>query len=552
VLTLCEARGLNPAMLEWHYRSRDPSLISVSNAEFYEHRLILPPSPMQNDPEYGLAFRRVAGVYSSRSRGGGRPGTNRIEAEEVAKAVAEHARTRPDLSLGVVAFSKAQADMLTEVLELARRQDEVLDDFLREGRAEDLFVKNIENVQGDERDVILISVGYGPSEPNGRLASMSFGPVNGEGGERRLNVLFSRARTRCLVFCSFDPNDIDTSRTSRDGPRVLKRFLEFARSGQLAQPEATGAPADSPFEEDVAEVIRNLGYPCDHQVGAAGFRIDLGVRHPEQPGRYVLAVECDGAAYHSALWARERDRLRQDVLEGLGWRFHRVWSTDWFHRRAAEIDRLRAALEAAVLAEGPDYAGANRDGVLTVAEPARDDPAPETVLPPPPELTAPVYETSSFKVSVSSEPHEAPIPLLADLVTRIVQAEGPVHRDLVARRVAEAFGKGRTGKRIRDASDRALERAMLTGGILPEGEFVMTPVQKADPPVRDRSAEGAPTSAAQLPPVEIRAAAARVVAESGEMERDELVVATARLLGFARVGTELRGVIDAALPEENA
>jgi superfamily I DNA and/or RNA helicase len=159
VLTLCEARGLNVAQLEWHYRSRDPSLITVNNAEFYEHRLILPPSPVQNDPDYGLAFRRVPGVYSSRSRGGGRPGTNRIEADAVARAVAEHARSRPDLSLGVVAFSKAQSDMLTEVLEIARREDEILDAFLRDGRSEDVFVKNIENVQGDERDVILISVG---------------------------------------------------------------------------------------------------------------------------------------------------------------------------------------------------------------------------------------------------------------------------------------------------------------------------------------------------------------------------------------------------------
>jgi len=552
VLTLCEARGLNPAMLEWHYRSRDPSLITVNNAEFYEHRLILPPSPVQNDPDYGLAFRRVPGVYSSRSRGGGRPGTNRIEAEAVATAVAEHARTRPDLSLGVVAFSKAQSDMLTEVLEIARRDNEILDAFLREGRAEDVFVKNIENVQGDERDVILISVGYGPSEPNGRLSSMSFGPVNGEGGERRLNVLFSRARTRCLVFCSFDPNDIDTARTSRDGPRVLKRFLEFARSGQLAQPEVTGAPADSPFEEDVASVIRNLGYPCDHQVGAAGFRIDLGVRHPDQPGRYILAVECDGATYHSALWARERDRLRRDVLEGLGWQFHRVWSTDWFHRRHAEVDRLRAALEAAALAEGPDYTGANSDGLLPVALEADVAPAPQTVLPPPPELSAQAYLSSSFTVKVSFEPHEAPLPLLTDLVTRIVQAEGPIHRDLVARRVAVAFGKLKTGKRIQEASDRALERAMRVGGMILDGEFVMTPAQCEGPPVRDRSTNGAPTSAAQLPPVEIRAAAARVVAESGHMDRDELVVAAARLLGFARVGTELRGVIHAALPEETS
>ena len=547
VLTLCEARGLNPAMLEWHYRSRDPSLITVNNAEFYEHRLILPPSPVQNDPDYGLAFRRVPGVYSSRSRGGGRPGTNRIEAEAVARAVAEHARTRPDLSLGVVAFSKAQSDMLTEVLEIARREDEILDAFLREGRAEDVFVKNIENVQGDERDVILISVGYGPHEPNARLASMSFGPVNGEGGERRLNVLFSRARTRCLVFCSFDPNDIDTARTSRDGPRVLKRFLEFARSGQLAQPEATGAPADSPFEEDVACMIRNMGYPCDHQVGAAGFKIDLGVRHPDQPGRYILAVECDGAAYHSALWARERDRLRQDVLEGLGWRFHRVWSTDWFHRRHTEIDRLRASLEEAGHAEGPHYSGANRDGLLPVDEEAEASPATETVLPPPPELTAPAYEASSFKVRVSFEPHEAPLHLLSDLVTKVVQTEGPIHRDLIARRVAEAFGKARTGKRIREASDRALAHATRSDGVVADKEFAMTKAQQDEPPVRDRSAPDAPGTAGHLPPIEIRAAAARVVAESGEMPREELIVATARLLGFARVGVELRGVIDGTL-----
>ena len=451
------------------------------------------------------------------------------------------------MSLGVAAFSKAQSDMLTEVLEIARREDEILDAFLREGRAEDVFVKNIENVQGDERDVILISVGYGPTEPNGRLASMSFGPVNSEGGERRLNVLFSRARTRCIVFCSFDPNDIDTSRTSRDGPRVLKRFLEFARSGQLAQPEASGAPADSPFEEDVASVIRNMGYLCDQQVGAAGFRIDLGVRQPDQPGRYILAVECDGSAYHSALWARERDRLRQDVLEGLGWQFHRVWSTDWFHRRHAEIDRLRAALEEAAHADGPHYTGANRAGLQPVEERAEAAPASETVLPPPPELSAPAYEVSSFTVKASFEPHEAPLHLLSDLVTKIVQTEGPIHRDLIARRVAEAFGKARTGRRIREASDRALTSATRSGGIVADKEFAMTKAQQDDPPVRDRTAPDAPGTAGHLPPVEISAAASRVVAESGEMPREELIVATARLLGFARVGAELRGVIDGAL-----
>ena len=549
VLTLCEARGLNPAMLEWHYRSRDPSLIMVNNAEFYDHRLILPPSPVQNDPEYGLAFQRVPGVYTSRSRGSGRPGTNRIEAEAVAKAVAEHARNRPDLSLGVVAFSKAQSDMLTEVFEVARRQDEILDDFLREGRAEDVFVKNIENVQGDERDVILISVGYGPAEPDGRLTSMSFGPVNGEGGERRLNVLFSRARARCIVFCSFDPNDIDTSRTSRDGPRVLKRFLEFARSGQIAQPQATGELPDSPLESDVANVIKGLGYPCDYQVGAAGFRIDLGVRHPDQPGRYILAVECDGATYHSALWARERDRLRQDVLEGLGWRFHRIWSTDWFHRRGAEIDRLKAALETAANASGPESSGANAGGLAAPVEEAVTDNSPTAILPPPPEHFAPAYELSNANVNMDVEPHDAPINVLVDLVNKIVNDEGPIHRALIARRVASAFGKSRTGGRIQDASNQALNRAAKTTGLIMDGDFAMTDAQRDDCPVRDRSGEGAPTKADLIPPLEIRAAAAQVIAESGEMSREDLVVSIARTLGFAKTGRELQSYIEKALPK---
>ena len=243
ILTACEARGLNSGLLAWHYRSRDPSLIVVNNTEFYDDRLVLPPSPVEQEGEYGLVFTHAEGVYSSKSRGGGRPGTNRIEAEAVVERLAEHARKYPEFSVGVVAFSKTQSDMVTEVLENKRREDSKLDAFLREDKVENAFVKNIENVQGDERDVILVTVGYGPHEPGGRLASMNFGPVNGDGGERRLNVLFSRARFRCEVFCSFDPGDIDLSRTSsgRQGPRVLKRFLDYAHSKRLGPSPANGS-----------------------------------------------------------------------------------------------------------------------------------------------------------------------------------------------------------------------------------------------------------------------------------------------------------------------
>ena len=542
ILSLCEARGLRSRMLEWHYRSRDPSLIRVSNAEFYGDNLVLPPSPLQLDPNYGMKFRRVPGVYARGKTTSARAGTNKIEAQHVVKAVAEHAHKSPDLSLGVVAFSKAQSDTLTEALEYERRRDAVLDAFLREGRAEDVFVKNIENVQGDERDVILISVGYGPQEPNGRLTTMSFGPVNGEGGERRLNVLFSRARVRCEIFASFDPGDIDPSRTSRLGPRVLKRFLDFAKTGIIEEQVATGLEADSPFEDDVARVIRDLGYEADPQVGTAGFRIDIGVRHPDRPGQYIVAVECDGAAYHAALWARERDRLRQDVLEGLGWRFHRIWSTDWFHRRDHEIRRLAEALLAAkeFASGGIVVRGANTGGMLQVVDEEQNSRGPIEIghL----ELTAAPYQRADLSVRSTVEPHEAPQGQIGDLIIRIVEIEGPIHVDEIARRIAAAFGKLKAGSRIVDATSRALNAVQRRSDnrLKKVGEFVMTLDQAAASPVRDRKEEaGGVLKAEYLPPMEISAAVARISAESGIMPPEEMTKAVARLLGFRRVGPDL-------------
>ncbi|MGR3481982.1 DUF3320 domain-containing protein [Salipiger marinus] len=550
ILSLCEARGLRQRMLEWHYRSRDPSLIRVSNAEFYNDSLVLPPSPLQLDPDYGLKFRRVSGVYARGGSGLGRQGTNRIEAEEVVRAMADHARRWPDLSLGVVAFSKTQADMLTEVLELQRRADPVLDAFLREGKSEDVFVKNIENVQGDERDVILISVGYGPQEPDGRLASMSFGPVNGEGGERRLNVLFSRARVRCEVFASFDPGDIDPTRVRRDGPRVLKRFLDYAKTGIMDVRTPTGLEPDSPFEEDVASVIRDLGFVADAQVGSAGFRIDIGVRHKDRPGQYLVAVECDGATYHSALWARERDRLRQDILENLGWRFHRIWSTDWFHHRTREIARLKAALLAAhaAMEQGIRVQGANQAAVPQLPDlPAEVAPAAGPAAEPGPKM--PAYVRADLVVRAGVDPHEAPVTHLADLVVQIVSLEGPVHRDEIARRISAAFGRARVGSRISEATGHAIGVALRQEPqLLRDGDFLMTEAQAGDPPVRDRSEEtGSLLKAAYLPPVEIAAAARLVRQDSGDVSEDEMIRAVARLLGFQRVGSDLSAVISAAL-----
>ena len=283
------------------------------------------------------------------------------------------------------------------------------------------------------------------------------------------------------------------------------------------------------------------------QVGSAGFRIDLGVRHPERAGRYILAVECDGATYHSSLWARERDRLRQDVLEGMGWRFHRIWSTDWFHRRSDERDRLRQSLEQARAAEGPSYGGCNATlPVVPSTESIGDTPTTESNSIPEPTLSAPPYRRAQIQFHGSEAPHEIPIQRLSGLVARIVEVEGPIHEEEVSRRIATAFGLARAGPRIRKVVQDAI--SAKDGVILMDGRFCMSIDQQRNPPVRDRSMENSPTTRAEyLPPIEIRAAASMVERESGQMSRDELISATARLLGFARTGQDVRARIRAAL-----
>jgi very-short-patch-repair endonuclease len=529
ILTLCEARGLSSRMLRWHYRSRHPSLIEVSNTEFYGSNLFLPPAPAAERSSEGFLLRRVQGAYD---RGGKR--TNAVEAQAIIDAVAKHAAETPDLSLGVVTFSTAQRDIVSDFLDERRRTDPVLDTFLESGN-EEVFVKNLENVQGDERDVILVSVGYGPRQAGARLDSMAFGPVSSEGGERRLNVLFTRARCRCEVFVSFDSGDINLERARGEGPRVLKRFLAYAETGILDQPIASGADHDSLFEEDVAQVIRSCGYLVDAQVGSAGFKIDLAARDPESPGRYILAIECDGSAYHSALWARERDRLRQEVLENMGWQFHRIWSTDWFYRRETEIERLQKALENA---KGPRPPRKESISVMEVASELSQSIMSDRESSP--------YRLADFSISRKTEPHESPINSMADIVGRIVEIEGPIHEEEVARRVASLWGKDRTGSRIAEATRAALQyRRRLFSAIHEHEDFWFTTGQRENCPIRDRSAAIASLQRADmLPPLEISAAAIRVMKENGAISRHEIAVAITRLLGFQRTGPDLRVKID--------
>ncbi|MCO7223569.1 DUF4011 domain-containing protein [Pleionea sp. CnH1-48] len=339
ILAMMESRGVTQKMLRWHYRSMHDSLIRTSNHLFYQDQLLVFPSPGLHPHAKGLNFEKVEEGYYD--RGGSR--TNLKEAETIAERIIQHAKQTPELSLGVVAFSSAQRDAIILQLEKLRRSNIETEAFFQHKNSDEFFVKNLENVQGDERDVIFISVGYGRTQA-GNL-SQNFGPVNQQGGERRLNVLITRARMAMTVFANFTADELKTTATSPAGVKALKTFLTYAETRQLPIVQETGKELDSPFEQEVKHAIEQLGYEVEPQLGSAGYYIDLAVRDPNKPGRYLLAVECDGASYHSSATARERDRLRQGVLEGLGWRFHRVWSTDWFRHQASCIERLHESIK---------------------------------------------------------------------------------------------------------------------------------------------------------------------------------------------------------------
>ncbi|MCG3179257.1 MAG: hypothetical protein BIFFINMI_01591 [Phycisphaerae bacterium] len=542
ILGLCASQSMAQRMLRWHYRSRHHSLIAVSNREFYENRLYVIPSPTDGGDRMGLKFHHQAdGVFDR-----GRSATNRVEARAVARAVMDHARRCGDLTLGVGAFSIGQRDAILDELERLRREGPDPHEFFSPSRPEPFFVKNLETIQGDERDVIFISIGYGRDDAG--AMSMNFGPLSADGGERRLNVLITRARQRCEVFSSITDDDIDLSRATGRGPLVLKTFLAYARTGRLdATAGPSGRDADSPFELEVAEALRAQGHEVHYQVGVAGFFIDLAVVDPRQPGRYLLGIECDGASYHSARSARDRDRLRQEVLEDRGWILHRIWSTDWFHRPVEQLAKALAAIERA----RAELAARDADDRLDeTAEPSDAPVDPATIARDPADDDAPSgIAAAPYRVARLSVPRELPIhklsaARLAGIVARIVAVEGPVHEEEVARRTAALWGQHRSGSRVADAIRAALALGVEQGKLRADGPFY-SPADRQQAPIRNRAGVEPATlrRVEMLPPAEIAAAVETLVSANMGIGETEVATHVARLLGFGAAGANLRGAI---------
>jgi very-short-patch-repair endonuclease len=492
--------------LRWHYRSRHLSLIEPSNALFYNHRLFLFPNPEPPSETLGLSLHKVSSAYD---RGASR--TNREEARAVVAAAADHVRNHSDESLMIVAFSQAQQQAIQDELDVAASRDPAFLAFAEKHPLERLDVKNLENVQGDERDAVFISIGYGRDASG--YVSMSFGPLNAEGGERRLNVLITRARVRCEVFTNLTADDIKVEPGSKEGLVALKEFLQYAETGKMDVARSTGRETMSPFEDAVIAALTAKGYEAEPQVGCGGFFIDIGVRDPERPGSFVLGIECDGAQYHSARTARDRDKLRQAVLEDRGWTIHRIWSTNWFSDPKRELERVEEAIK----------------GSKPLTQSASPLVPEEIVI----ESTHAnkIQPYSLAEIQITEELTPATI---AAAIMDVLRREGPIHSEELTRRIREAAGIPRVTNAF-----RALMNHALAGlpAVSRKGEFLRI----SDQPIvaRDRSGVAAVRKIDLVSDWEIETCLREVVAEAFKISLSEASNLTAERLGFARVTPQM-------------
>lgn len=531
ILHLCKGR-FPSKMLRWHYRSKHESLIAVSNQEFYENRLFIYPSAIDKADHSGLSFVHLPEAIYDR----GKSSVNRKEAKIVAEAALKHYREFPDRSLGIGTFNIKQQEAILEEIELQLRLNPEMENHFSSDKAEHFFVKNLETIQGDERDVIFLSIGYGFDE--GRKLSRNFGPLNQEGGHRRLNVLITRAREKCVVFSNFRAIDLPLDENAPFGLRALKVFLDYAETRNLRSATTSREDTDSPFEDAVYEFLTDKGHEVRKQVGCASFRVDLAVVDEKYPGRYLVGVECDGAKYHNSPVARDRDRLRQQILEGLGWQIHRIWSTDWYRNRKEVEKRLLEAIEQLKKTERDFGARSKKETVDSKPEePVQDSQLrnqKEKVEEP---EKAPLYQIcKSLASTYSGDLHEQTPAKLAEAVTKVVEVEGPVHFDEVVRRIRTLWGLKRSGGRIEEAIRRGVECAEEKGSVKNKKDFLWPSI---DRPLNVRRREEDPLPKIELIcDEEIGEAAKWVLKQQFATTLDDLVIEASRVLGLQATRSE--------------
>ncbi|MBD5461193.1 MAG: DUF3320 domain-containing protein, partial [Lachnospiraceae bacterium] len=533
ILDDCLALNMPQTHLLWHYRSRHESLIAFSNSRFYENRLLTFPSV--NDRESRVSLVHVEGVFER-----GKTRTNRAEAEAVVAELARrcHDESLSRMSAGVVTFNAPQQNLIEDLLGEACKSDPELEKWAFDS-AEPVFIKNLENVQGDERDVILFSVGYGPDE-NGRVY-MNFGPLNRDGGWRRLNVAVSRARCEMTVYSTLCAEQIDPARTSAEGVLALRAFLEYAQRHKLTIDENAAGNYKNPnggIASALGAALRENGYETDLSVGQSGYRVDIGVIDPKDPGKYILGILLDGPVYGTAKTTRDREIAQISVLEGLGWSVLRIWSMDWWDNSTKVIGRVLARLEEIQSGQMTGEEETEENGVRGAergaAEPGRS--------------SAPVYAAAKLNaVTLPAEDFVHPNNQkdIRRKIQQVIDREAPVSEGTLIRRVVQSYGITRSGSRIQSCMDSVLT-SMKLKTTMQDGQRIFWS-QTQDPDTyltfRVNGEEENRRDIRDVPVQEISGAAYRVLYEQGGMQGEDLIRETAKMLGYARLGGNVSAAV---------
>lgn len=533
VLDDCLALMMPQRHLLWHYRSRHESLIAYSNAKYYDNKLLTFPSP--DDLVSEVTHVQCDGFYD-------RSGTkqNDAEAKEIVNEIIRRLRDEKlrHESIGVVTFSVVQQNLIDDMLNDAFSADPHLEELASE-LPEPIFIKNLENVQGDERDIILFSICYGPDK-DGRV-SMNFGPVNRDGGWRRLNVAISRSRKKMIVFSTIRPEQIDLSRTRSEGVAGLKGFLEYAVRGKnaLNPTSAQTLASESGFVNLVAEEIEKLGYKTKCNIGASEYKIDIGIIDPENEGEYILGVMCDGKQHFENSTARDRHVLQPSVLRGLGWQIFTVYILDWLDDKKKIINKLKVAIEQAFADQEPDP-----EPIVLKVEPVFEEAEPMQE-----KNETSTYAAFTPSVLGNSEDFysEEAVKKIKLVLSNAIEMESPISKKMLYKKVLNAWGMSRGGAKI----DRRIEEQLGVLNVIATSSSYNTFIWKAGQMPSEYTEFRVPQSDEQkraiddIAPQEIANAIVYVIKHQFGLERQDLIRETAKLFGYTRLG----GVIEAAVDE---
>lgn len=549
ILDDCLALSIPSKYLQWHYRSRHESLIAFSNSEFYDNRLMTFPAP--DNIESKVKMVAIEGHYDK-----GKTRQNRAEAQAVVDEIARRLRDEElrKRSIGVVTFSIVQQALIEDLLSDLFIAHPELETLALECE-EPLFIKNLENVQGDERDVILFSIGYGP-DAEGRV-SMNFGPLNRLGGERRLNVAVSRSRYEMLIFSTLRSDMIDLNRTSSVGVAGLKRFLEYAEKGtRSALNTYTSRPSDRKIsiEEIIAEKLRTMGYTVHTDIGYSGYKIDIGIVDREHPQKYRVGIICDGKNYRQTKTVRDREIVQNGVLKGLGWNICRIWTMDWWEKPDEVIASIQRAMENGHAADDmpparneekksvspPRIAGKEISGSAN-SQSRHEENGRE-------EYTEAKLTPGKYPSDKLAAPRSASI--LASQVRKIIACEAPISKTLLSKKVLSEWGINRIVQRAEFPLAIAFDESNLYRTF--HGELVI--FWKSEEQYRTYSAyrPDSGRDAADLPPEEVANAIRQLVKDSISLPLPDLIKGGARLFGFTRMGTNIEAAIRRGIQEASA